>query len=261
MYIVENSHPAIVSRALFNRTQEELSRRQALAPKSNKTAVTASGRYSRYALTEVLQCAECGSKYRRVTWNIRGKKRIVWRCVNRLDYGKKYCKDAPTLDEDALHRAIVRVLKRFHEEDSLTYLTLMKATIGEAIGINGTSDEMELLERRINALNKRMLSLVNEVVASGDDMEAHEDEFRHISEETEQLKHRVQAIQETMNEDASYQDKLKEIQAAIEHREENADTYDDSIVRQMIECIKVYPDRKLEIYFGGGYRMEEYVQE
>lgn len=92
-------------------------------------------------------------------------------------------------------------------------------------------------------------------------MEAHEDEFRHISVETEQLKRRVQAIQETMNEDASYQDKLKEIQAAIEHREENADTYDDSIVRQMIECIKVYPDRKLEVCFGGGYRMEEYVQE
>ena len=136
----------------------------------------------------------------------------------------------------------------------------MKATIGEAIGINGTSDEMELLERRIEALNKLMLSLVNEVVASGDDMEAHEDEFRHISEETEQLKRRVQAIQETMNEDASYQDKLKEIQAAIEHREVNADTYDDSIVRQMIECIKVYPDRKLEVCFGGGYRMEEYVE-
>lgn len=259
MYIVENSHPAIIPRVMFNRTQEELSRRQALKPKSSKNAVTASGRYSRYALTEVLQCAECGSKYRRVTWNIRGKKRIVWRCVNRLDYGKKYCKDAPTLDEEALHRAIVRVLKRFHEEDSRTYLTLMKATIGEAIGIDGNSDEMDLLERRIEALNKRMLTLVNDVVASGEDMEAHEEEFRHISEETEQLKRRVKAIQEAMNKDDSYQDKLQQIQAAIDNREQHADEYDDSIVRQMIECIKVYPDKKLEIFFGGGYMMVEHV--
>ena len=136
----------------------------------------------------------------------------------------------------------------------------MKATIGETIGINGTSDEMELLERRIEALNQRMLALVNEVVSSGDDMEAHEDEFRHLSEETEQLKRRVQAIQKTMNEDTSYQDKLKQIQDAIDHREQNEDTYDDSIVRQMIECIKVYPDQKLDVYFGGGYRMEEYLQ-
>ncbi len=34
-------------------------------------------------------------------------------------------------------------------------------------------------------------------------------------------------------------------------------TYDDSVVRQMIECIKVYPNEKLEIIFGGGYIVEE----
>ena len=74
MYIVENNHPAIISREVFNRAQEELSRRNSLRLQSDKTAVTANGRYSKYALTEVLRCAECGSRYKRVTWNIRGKK-------------------------------------------------------------------------------------------------------------------------------------------------------------------------------------------
>ena len=67
MYIVENNHPAIISREVFNRAQEELIRRQALRAKSDKTSITATGKYSKYALTEVLQCAECGSRYRRVT--------------------------------------------------------------------------------------------------------------------------------------------------------------------------------------------------
>ena len=31
------------------------------------------------------------------------------------------------------------------------------------------------------------------------------------------------------------------------------------IVRQMVECIKVYPGGKLEIIFGGGYLVEESV--
>ena len=53
--------------------------------------------------------------------------------------------------------------------------------------------------------------------------------------------------------------KLQEIQNAIEHREQNAEKYDDSIVRQMIECIKVFPDKKIQVFFGGGYMMEEYV--
>ena len=34
---------------------------------------------------------------------------------------------------------------------------------------------------------------------------------------------------------------------------------DDAIVRQMVECIKVYPGGKLEIIFGGGYLVEESV--
>ena len=36
--------------------------------------------------------------------------------------------------------------------------------------------------------------------------------------------------------------------------------YDDSIVRQMVECIKVYADKHIEVIFGGGYTVEETVE-
>ena len=257
MYLVENSHPAIISRDIFHRTQEELARRKALRLKSEKTAITKTGKYSKYALSEVLHCAECGSRYKRVTWNIRGKKKIVWRCVSRLDYGKKYCKDSVTVEEAALHGAVVRALNRFHAEDESTYLTLMKATIGEAIGINGGSEEIDLLTRRIDALNKRMLELVNETVAAGKDVESSEDEFKSISDQIEQLNRRIAAIQESVRGDATRQARLEEIQSIIAKRNANETQYDDSIVRQMIECIKVYGDGRLTIIFGGGYEIEE----
>ena len=257
MYLVENSHPAIISRDIFHRTQEELARRKALRPKSDKMSITQSGKYSKYALSEVLHCAECGSRYKRVTWNIRGKRKIVWRCVSRLDYGKKYCKDSVTLEEAALHGAVVRALNRFHAEDESTYLTLMKATIGEAIGINGGSEEIDLLTRRIDALNKRMLELVNETVAAGKDVESSEEEFKEISNQIEQLTRRIAAIQESARGDATRQARLEEIQDIIARRTTNETQYDDSIVRQMIECIKVHGDGRLTIIFGGGYEIEE----
>ena len=257
MYIVENNHPAIISREVFNRVQEELIRRQALRAKSDKTSITATGKYSKYALTEVLQCAECGSRYRRVTWTAHGRKKIVWRCISRLDYGTKHCKDSITVEEEALHGAVVRALNRFHAEDESTYLTLMKATIGEAIGINGGSEEIDLLTRRIDALNKRMLDLVNETVAAGKDVESSEDEFKDISDQIEQLNRRIAAIQESIHKDGSRQARLEEIQSIIAERNANETQYDDSIVRQMIECIKVHNDGKLTIIFGGGYEIEE----
>ncbi len=259
MYIVENSHPAIISRERFNRTQEELSRRKAIVPKSKKESITASGKYSKYALTDVLVCGECGSRYKRVTWTSRGHKRIVWRCISRLDYGKKYCKDSITVQEPKLHEAIVRALNRFNQEDESTYLALMKATIADAIGLTGSSDEVDLLERRIEALNNRVIQLVNDSVHDGEDVSDHEQEFKEIAEQTGQLKRRIKAIQESESDDVGYQERVQLLQDTIEQRKMAQDRYDDSIVRQMIECIKVFSDGRLEITFGGGYEMEEHI--
>ena len=53
---------------------------------------TEQGKYSaKYALSELLVCGECGTPYKRCTWARNGKKRIVWRCVSRLEFGTKYC--------------------------------------------------------------------------------------------------------------------------------------------------------------------------
>lgn len=259
MYIVENNHEAIISREVFNRVQEELVRRKTIVPQFEKKALTASGKYSRYALTDVLMCGECGSRYKRVTWTNRGKKKIVWRCINRLENGTKYCKYSISVDEAALHSAIVRAINHFNEEDESTYLTLMKATIGDAIGLNGGSDEVDLLERRITVLDKRTLELINESVSAGTDFESHEDEFREISEEKQQLERRISAIQESLADDESVKHRLSEIEATIEERARNKDSYDDTIVRQMIECIRVYHNGRLEIIFGGGHEVEEHL--
>lgn len=261
MWLVENSHPAIISREIFHRTQEEMSRRRTINPVSKKNTMTASGKYSKYALKDVLQCGECGTRYRRVTWSKNGKKKIVWRCCSRLDYGTKYCKDSITVEETQLQQAIVRALNKFNSENSATYLMLMRSTIGDAIGLNGGSDEIDLLERRIDALNKRMISLVNDSVENGSDIEAYEDEFKAISEQIEQLRRRITAIQESQREDGELQSRLKEIQDTINEREANKDVYDDSIVRQMIECIKVFKDGRLLIIFGGGYEVEVNLEE
>lgn len=120
-------------------------------------------------------------------------------------------------------------------------------------------EEVDMLERKVEALNNKMLALVNESVSSGDGIEAHESEFMTLSQETELLKQRIAAIQESTAKDNGEQSRLEQIQAIISERESKCMEYDDSIVRQMVECIKVYPGGKLEIIFGGGYLVEESV--
>lgn len=114
MYYVENNHPAIIPRETFDQVQKEMTRRSSKRKVLQKSGKTELGKYSgKYALTELLVCGECGSPYKRVTWARNGKKRIVWRCVSRLEFGTKYCHNSPTLDESRLHNAILAAMNEY----------------------------------------------------------------------------------------------------------------------------------------------------
>ena len=262
MYYVQDNHPAIIDRDKFNRVQTEMVSRTTKRPQSDKTTLTAQGKYSKYALTDVMICGECGSRYKRCTWARNGKKKIVWRCVNRLDYGTKYCKNSPTIEDSDIKAAIVRAINRFNEEDASTYLTLMKATLCDALGLNGAKEEEDLLLRRIEALNKKMLEIVNESVENGEDIESREDEFRNISEEIARLNARIDAIQKAAGQDVNAKGRMEFIEKQLAKMKGRIREYDDfaeTVVRQMVECVKVFDGGKVEVVFGGGYVVEERI--
>lgn len=252
MYYVHNNHEAIVTREQFNKVQEELLRRNTIVPKNASKAISAQGRYSRYALTEIMHCDECGSRYKRCTWAKKGVRKIVWRCMSRIEHGTQYCKNSPSLEESKLHQAIVRAINRFNQENETTYRLLMKASLSDALGIGGSNEEMELLTRRIDSLNKKMMALVSEAVAESQSIDDNEGEFKEISDEIAQLNNRVSAIKELMTNDENAKNRLESINAKVEELKDGITEYDDTIVRQMIECIKVYDDNKIEVIFGGG---------
>ena len=109
MYFIENHHEGIVSRETYQAAQAEFARRSSRRSPNKRAAATGLSSYtSRYALSDRLVCGECGTLYRRCTWTRKGGKKIVWRCSSRLDYGSKYCKDSPTMEEGPLQQAILR---------------------------------------------------------------------------------------------------------------------------------------------------------
>lgn len=253
MYYVHNSHPAIINREKFNKVQEEMVRRKNKSPQLSKQSLTSSGKYSKNALTDVMICGECGSRYKRCTWSKYGKKKVVWRCSSRLEHGTRYCKNSPTIPETDIKQAVVRAIQKFCQEDENAYMTLMKATLGEAMGLNYSSDEVDLLERRIESLNKQMLNLVSQSVSNGVNIDTYENEFKEIAEEINQLKSRINAITECITADEDFEERMARLNTVIDERVKHQEEYDEAIVRQMIECIKVYSDRKIEIVFGGGH--------
>ena len=114
-YYVENDHEAIIPKEIFREVQTEIKRRAELC-RSKTEKKSECSRYSGYALTGVLLCGECGQGYRRVTWSRNGKKKIVWRCSNRLKNGKRNCQKSASIEEKVLHSAIMKAIDQATED-------------------------------------------------------------------------------------------------------------------------------------------------
>ena len=160
-YYVENNHPAIIDAETFGRVQEELARRVGKKKVKEIGTKTEQGKYSsKYALTELLICGECHTPYRRCTWTAHGEKRIVWRCVKRLDYGKKYCHNS--LEESRIQAAIVNAIQKFAQQDTQLFKNL-KSHIERGINDAVREDDILDIQLRLAAVEKEINELFNTI--------------------------------------------------------------------------------------------------
>ena len=83
MYLVKNHHKPIIPREIWDKVQVVIAKRNNIKSATDVNMIKKGKYSSKYALTGLVICGDCGSPYRRTTWTA-SKKRIVWRCVNRL---------------------------------------------------------------------------------------------------------------------------------------------------------------------------------
>lgn len=255
-YYVENSHPAIIDAEMFGRAQEELARR--IGKKKVKEIGTKieQGKYSsKYALTELLVCGECHTPYRRCTWTAHGRKQIVWRCVKRLDYGKKYCHNSPTLEENSLQTAIVNAIQKFAQQDPQLLKTL-KSHIEKGINNAVREDNSLDIQLRLVAVEKEINELFNTIsvdtIESFDEKKAEE-----LLAEKNKLQAELDRLAELHQKDKNKQSRIAEIMDLIDGLKNRTPVYDDSLIRQIIEEIIVESKEKIKVIFIGGYEVEQ----
>ncbi len=248
MYYVENSHPAIIERRIFDRVQEEIARRAGKKKVKQTGTKTELGRYSgKYALTELLYCGECGTPYRRCTWSRNGKKKIVWRCVSRLDYGKKYCKNSPSVEESRLHNAIAAAITKKANSEEINIGGIMNHI--ESFGSRRDTDGIIQRQRRIAEIEKVIDDLAR---LNSDEAQSGELDYK-FSELYAEL-YSVKDELEEMQSDAVTLDgdMLNEMREVITGLKNHPVEYDDKVVRQLIDCIKVMSADMIKICFKDG---------
>ena len=245
---VENNHPAIIPRELFYRVREEMTRRASKRKVMQRHGKTEQGKYSaKYALSELLVCGECGTPYKRVTWSRNGKKRIVWRCVSRLEFGTRYCRNSPTLDEEKLHRAIQEAINEFAQAGTEVKKDLLAFTAAAWGGDTAGGVSIIDLRQKLKDITAQQALLLDQVLANMDD-EILTAQLKTLMDEKQALQEQITSAEQSQTHSAAQASRMAELREWMAHLEVNTE-YHDGQVRMAVEQITVVDAETIHIKF------------
>lgn len=256
-YYVKNNHPAIIDATVFDDVQRELARRSCKPKVKQVGTKTALGKYSgKYALTDLLLCGECKTPYRRCTWTVKGKKKIVWRCINRLDYGKKYCQNSPTIEETALHEGIMAAILCIAQKNTDVLQTLKEHIRMGLDSVQNDDAGIADTERRINEINVAFREIIERT--SADTLADFDEELmQQLINEKQKLEIELNNKQEYQEQQEKVKCRIDKISSILEGIKNHPIPYDDIIVRQLLECVVVESKNEIKVVFKGGLEVQQ----
>ena len=256
MYLVQNHHEGIVDRKTFDAVQTEMARRYALTSAAKKAAPTGHGCYSgKYALTERLVCGKCGTLYRRCTWIRNGTKRIVWRCISRLEYGTKYCSDSPTIEEPALQKAILTALNTAMSGKEILIQTITDAMMQEFVPIHGEQMSLSAINARLAELESEFGQLLPLASECGSD--AYKERFQEILTGMTALKEKRVWLENQLKFSKEANQKIDAARQIMEQSSADLTEWDETTIRQLVETVKVLSADEIEVHIKGGVRIRQ----
>ncbi|MCM1008480.1 MAG: recombinase family protein [Ruminococcus flavefaciens] len=228
-YYVEDSHPTIIPKELFMQVQEEIVRRS--TNRSNKC-----GHSSNTCFSQMVFCGDCGEPFRRVHWNNRGKRSIVWRCTSRLDK-KEEC-IARTVHEETLEAAFMEALNRL-QIGKTEYLKKLQDNLENALN-SCNIEEQERIDTRLGELQRILLEKSN-----------HHENYDDVAEEILSLREKKEKCLMDGNARKQFVKRIKELQEIILEKSTGFREFDETLVKHLLAKVTVFEEHMMFEFKSG----------
>ena len=195
---------------------------------------------SNHCLTGLVFCGECGEVFRRIHWNNRGCKSIVWRCGTRLD--KKGECDARTVKESVLKGAFLAVLNQMIA-DSESYLPILQDNIASVLRMSN-QESAEAIQARIDALQQQIVEKAS-----------HNQDYEDIAQEIFRLRDQKEQVSMNDTSRAELLARINEMEEFITSQPSEITEFDENPVRKLLAKVTIY-EEKLVFEFKSGVSVE-----
>ena len=257
-YLITNHHPAIIEPEKFDMVQSEMTRRGCIKKNDKKKHY---GKYSgKFPFNNLIICGDCGAKYRRTMWvEKNGEKKPVWRCVNRIQNGKTYCRRSVSISDTYLTKKTVEAINIIYKSRSRVK-DILKCSIASLMG-----DTEQPMITKNTARLEELSDLMRDAIFKNATGEMTPEELEKIcyevKTESEKLRKENEEYEMTRKMKSAESSKLKQIFKAIDEMAEELTEIDNTLVRNIIEKMEVIAKDKLTIWFIGDIAYEVEIPE
>ena len=217
-YYVEGNHEAIIPKDIFLRVQEELVRRRVVKTSANGKKRSYS---CNHCFAQIVICGECGEMFRRIHWNNRGCKSIVWRCLSRLE-----C-HARTVYETVLENVVIQAINTLLGDKS-TYQAQLQQNIAKVI--------REAQKSTADGIDEQLMELQKELLKKANNKEAYDEIADQIFKLREQ---REKCTVDTAARDAQIA-RINDLQDFIKQQRTDLAEFDETLVKRWLKQITVW---------------------
>ena len=222
---MEGNHEAIIPKDIFLRVQEELVRRRVVKTSANGKKRSYS---CNHCFAQIIICGECSEMFRRIHWNNRGCKSIVWRCLSRLEPTGQEC-HARTVNEKVLENVVVQAINKLLGDKS-TYQTQLQQNIAKVI--------RDAQKNTADGIDEQLLELQKELLKKANNKESYDEIDQQIFKLREQ---RQQCTVDTATRDAQIA-RITELQDFIKQQSATLEVFDETLVKRWLKQITVWED-------------------
>ncbi|MEA4806193.1 recombinase family protein [Acetobacterium wieringae] len=237
-YYVENNHEAIIPRGIYMQVQEELIQRRIVHTSPNGKNRTFS---CTHCFSNMIICGNCGEVFRRVHWNNRGKKSVVWRCVSRLENTGLFC-DARTVPESQIELILVNAINQTLGKKN-TFLATLQGNIKTVLSRENNQPLIDI-ELRLQELQQELSRLAS----SKADYEEVGAEIHRLHDEKQ--KHQLEGAGRD-----DIKKRISDMSTFLMEQSTALTEYDEALVRRLIEKVTVYED-KFTVEFKSGVTVD-----
>lgn len=176
-----------------------------------------------------------------------------------LIMAKKYCKRSPSIEESLLQNAIMDAIMKMAKENA-EVLKILKYHIAmglNADSINDNSIDLQIRIAEIDAEFSKLITSTNTENENGDDRETL---MEKLLTEKNQLKIQLEEIELLKKNKELTMSRLDEIYSTIDLLRNHPITYDDQIIREILECVVVESKDRIKVVFKSGAEVEIVIE-